>query len=47
MKEFFRKPLVLFATGAVVGILAAFAYGRFFGPLKKVATKLPGSQPAA
>ena len=28
-----------------VGIIVAFAFGRFFGPLKTVASKLPGAQP--
>ncbi len=34
------RTYVIFA----LGVIAAFAYARFFGPLKKVAEKLPGSQ---
>ena len=37
-----KKPstYVIFA----LGVIAAFAYARFFGPLRTVASKLPGSQ---
>ncbi len=28
-----------------IGIIVAFAFGRFLGPLKTVAAKLPGAQP--
>lgn len=45
MKKFFSHPWVLVGLGAVGGIILAFAYSRFFGPLKTVASKLPGSQP--
>jgi hypothetical protein len=28
----------------LIGVVFAFAYGRFFGPVKTVASKLPGGQ---
>lgn len=41
--SFAKKPSTYVILA--VGIVLAFAFGRFFGPLKTVASKLPGAQP--
>lgn len=42
LKSYAMKPstYVILAIGAII----AFAFGRFLGPLKSVAQKLPGAQ---